>query len=122
LLFGPCQIEFRGVLNDQDKIDLADSLVRSVYVRLQDLLGSDFLVVEEPVAGFDVRLGLQGCGNAAVGLLAQNIRELLGSLRQSAISKLARTELGGQISNSRHWDLRAKNNQTARKTHADLHA
>ena len=102
LLLGPGQVKLGGVLNEQNKIELADSLVSSLNMRLQDLCGSDFLVVEKSVTGLDVRLGLQGCRHTDVGLLAQNLGELLGSFGQSLISKLTTGELRGQISDFQH--------------------
>jgi hypothetical protein len=95
LLLRPGQIKLGGILDEQNKIDLSDSLVRALDVRLQDLPGSDFLVVAETVTGLNVSLGLQGGRDTDVGSLAEYIGELPCSFRQSEISKLAIGELVG---------------------------
>ena len=47
LLLRTRQVKLGGVLDEQDEINLVDSLARPFDVRLEDLLGGDFLVVEE---------------------------------------------------------------------------
>ncbi|TWU42246.1 hypothetical protein Poly41_05420 [Novipirellula artificiosorum] len=99
LLFWPRQVDLGSVLDQQDIVDLIDSLIRCLDVWLKDLFRSDVVVVEKAIAALDISLTLEGCRNAHIGTVAEDIGHLLDSFREPLVPELTAIEFSRKMSN-----------------------